>query len=96
MAILKEVKSNYGRIKNYIDGAWVDSESPKSLAADVSFWKARGFELREIETAFEFETLDDARRLLGFYFGDRGHREARLSLSFRVGCFIGLAGEVVR
>ena len=31
MAILPEVRQHYGRIKNYVDGAWVDSESQEAL-----------------------------------------------------------------
>ena len=46
-----------------------------------------GFELEVIETAFRFESLDDARALMGFFFGDRGREGARLSVGFRVGLY---------
>jgi len=38
-----------------------------------------------IETAFRFEDLDDARRLLGFFFGDRGRNAAAIEVPFRIG-----------
>lgn len=46
-----------------------------------------GFETRVIETAFRFEDLDDARRLLGFFFGDRGRNAAAIEVPFRIGVF---------
>ncbi len=64
------------------------AEHPESLSADSEFWKKRGFVLHELESAFEFETLEDARALLGFYFGKHGNQEARLTLSYRIGCFV--------
>jgi SAM-dependent methyltransferase len=59
------------------------------ISADPVFWEGHGFETSVIETAFEFETLEDARRLLGFFFGDRGRTGARLRIGFRVGLFAG-------
>ena len=56
--------------------------------SDIDAWMKLGFDVAFIDTAFEFETLDDARRLLGFYFGERGLRSARLQVEFRVACFI--------
>ncbi len=57
--------------------------------ADISAWVKLGFEVAFIDTAFEFETLDDARRLLGFYFGERGRNRARSHVEFRVASFAG-------
>ena len=62
--------------------------------ADISAWVKLGFEVAFIDTAFEFETLDDARRLLGFYFGERGRRCDRLRIQFRVACFVGQGAGV--
>ncbi len=62
--------------------------SDRNISADAAFWTERGFECREVETAFEFDSMDDARTLLGFYFGDEGRRRAQLTLGFRVGVFI--------
>ena len=57
--------------------------------ADIGAGLKLGFEAAFIDTAFEFETLDDARRLLGFYFGERGRNSVRLCIEFRVACFVG-------
>jgi len=39
------------------------------ISADLSYWSTRGFTVEVIETVFEFETLEEADRLLEFYFG---------------------------
>ena len=57
------------------------------ISADPAWWESHGFETREIETSFRFDDLDDAQRLLGFFFGDRGVDAAALQVSFRVGLF---------
>lgn len=59
------------------------------ITADAGSWQAQGFECEEIETRFEFESLQEARKLLGFYFGDRGRAGAKKALSYRVGVFHG-------
>ncbi len=61
------------------------------VSADPTWWKEQGFETRVIETAFRFDDLDDARRLLGFFFGDRGVEGAALEVPFRVGIFTRLS-----
>jgi SAM-dependent methyltransferase len=57
------------------------------ISADPAWWLAHGFDGRVIDTAFRFDDLDDARRLLGFFFGDRGVAGAALEVPFRVGVF---------
>ena len=57
------------------------------LSADPDFWAAQGFACEPIDTAFRFEDLEEAERLLGFFFGDRGVRDAALEVPFRVGLF---------
>jgi hypothetical protein len=57
------------------------------ITGDAEYWERQGFSCETIETSFDFHDLDEAKRLLGFYFGDRGVEEARLSLSFNVGLF---------
>ncbi len=58
--------------------------SDEDSTADLGFWESQGFTCEQIETSFDFHDLDEARRLLGFYFGERGVEETRLSLSFNV------------
>ena len=52
--------------------------------ADLEFWERQGFSCQAIETSFDFHDLDEAKRLLGFYFGEPGVEAAKLSLSFNV------------
>ena len=59
----------------------------RDITTDPDFWAADGFEMSVVDTAFEFDTLDDARVLLGLFFGERGHGGAAQSLTFRVGVF---------
>ncbi len=56
------------------------------IVADLDFWRAEGFHVEIIETAFEFESMDDARRLLTFYF-EEGARPA-LEVEFRVAVMV--------
>ena len=63
------------------------SLSQRDISADPSFWTSYGLECEVVDTAFEFENLNDARKLLGLYFGDSGRKAARLRLSYRVGLF---------
>jgi len=57
------------------------------ISADPAWWAAHGFETHAIETAFRFDDLDEARRLLGFFFGDAGVRAAAVEVGYRVGLF---------
>lgn len=55
------------------------------ISADPAYWEQLGFELTVVETVFDFDDLDDARRLLGRFFGDRGAAVDRTTFEFRVG-----------
>ena len=55
--------------------------------SDPEFSERKGFDLEEIETSFEFETHEEADRLLGFYFGDRGRDTGKIRFAFRVGLY---------
>jgi len=57
------------------------------ISADPAWWATHGFDTSTIETAFRFDDLADARRLLGFFFGDRGVAGAAIDVPFRVGLF---------
>jgi SAM-dependent methyltransferase len=57
------------------------------ISADPDVWEAHGFDTHVIETAFRFDDLDDARRLLGFFFGDHGVAAAAVEVPFGVGVF---------
>ena len=59
------------------------------ISADRERWTTWGFDCIEIETTFQFESIEEARLLLGFYFGSVGHEVVRTEFSFRVGAFVG-------
>ena len=59
------------------------------ISADQAFWEGQGFDLEVVDTVFDFDDLEQARRLLEFYFGDPGRRESRTTLTYRAALFIG-------
>ncbi len=63
--------------------------APGDITADRTKWKAWGFDCIELATSFEFESVEEARLLLGFYFGEPGIEAAGTEFSFRVGVFVG-------
>jgi ubiquinone/menaquinone biosynthesis C-methylase UbiE len=58
--------------------------STRDLSEPPEAFEALGFATEIIETSFEFRSLEEARELLGFYFGEKGRSGARLRLGFRV------------
>lgn len=74
-------------IVDNLDGDDFSTMSEEHYTSDPEFWERNGFELEEIETSFEFETHEEADRLLGFYFGDRGRSTGRLRFAFRVALY---------
>ena len=80
-------------VGNAGDDEFTELGGDKSVS-DIDAWMKLGFDIAFIDTAFEFETLDDARRLLGFYFGEHGRRCDRLRIQFRVACFVGQGAGV--
>jgi SAM-dependent methyltransferase len=74
-------------IVDNLDGDDFTEISDEHCTSDPEFWERNGFELEEIETSFEFETHEEADRLLGFYFGDRRRDTGKLRFTFRVGLY---------
>jgi SAM-dependent methyltransferase len=63
------------------------SMAETDISADPALWESHGFACEPIDTAFRFDDLDEAKRLLGFFFGERGVAGAALEVPFRVGLF---------
>lgn len=59
----------------------------KDITADPTYWEQQGFRCHPIDTWFEFDNLDQAKQLLGFYFGEQARANALQRLTFRVGLF---------
>ena len=73
-------------VDNLGDDAFA-SMADGDISADPAWWAGQGFDTHVIETAFRFDDIDDARRLLGFFFGDRGAAAASIDVPFHVGLF---------
>ena len=61
----------------------------EKIVADSGVWERLGFEVSIIDTAFECDSVDDARRLFRFYSGKRSQSVAHRQVTFRVACFVG-------
>jgi SAM-dependent methyltransferase len=71
--------------------------SNRPLSDDGSWWTARGFERHVLESAFRFDSLEEARELIGFYFGeDAAGRVENTTIGYRIAAYVGRSGEVTR
>jgi SAM-dependent methyltransferase len=59
----------------------------EDITVDPDAWARWGFTCTAIDSWFEFDDLDESRRLLSWYFGERGREGAKVRLSFRIGLF---------
>lgn len=66
---------------------------PERVASNPVWWCERGVQQQIIESVFRFDALDEARTLLGFYFGDRGWQEAQLEIQYRVALYVGTSSR---
>ena len=60
-----------------------DANRGMDVASPRAWWIERGFEATPLETSFRFDTLEEARRLLGHFYGKLGRAAARLEVGFR-------------
>ncbi len=60
--------------------------APQDIATDVGLWRDIGFTVEIVQTAFMFDSLDDADRLLTFYFGERA--KPALEIEYRVAVMV--------
>ena len=74
-------------IVNNLGGDEFCALAPRAIAEPAAPFRELGFSMEVIDTSFEFESLDQARALLAFYFGAVGRDGAKIRLSFRVGLF---------
>ena len=86
---LDEALTHRGLVLDVGAGDGFTALGSEIIVADSGAWERLGFEVSIIDTAFECETLDDARRLFGFYSGERGRSVAHRQITFRVACFVG-------
>lgn len=60
------------------------SFSPHDISSTVSKWVERGFKYEIIDTAFIFDTIEEAKKLLTFYFGEEGNQVDKTKLEYKV------------
>ena len=71
--------------------------SPRAIADDGSWWIGRGFERNVIDSAFQFDSLGEARELIGFYFGkDAADRVDSTAIEYKIAAYVGRSGEARR
>lgn len=84
----------------FVDNAGDDefsALSPRAISGASSWWTDRGFEMRVLESSFRFDSVDEARELLAFYFGDDVSASVRSTeIGFNIAAYIGRAGEAGR
>ncbi|MFU8796761.1 MAG: class I SAM-dependent methyltransferase, partial [Dehalococcoidia bacterium] len=87
---LKRVVKGGGKII-IVDNAGGDefsSLSTRSTTSDPDWWRYRGFEQALIHTSFRFDSLEEANRLLSFYFGDEAaSRNRKTEIGYRVAAY---------
>jgi len=76
-----------------IDNAGDDefcSLSKTTISNDGKWYASHGFERRVLETSFRFDSLDEARELLGFYFGE-DIRDAikKPEIEYKIAAYVG-------
>lgn len=60
------------------------SLSPHDITSNTEDWVNRGYDYHVIETAFIFDTVEEARELLTFYFGENGNKIDKTSFEYKV------------
>ncbi|MUV38554.1 hypothetical protein JNUCC1_02408 [Lentibacillus sp. JNUCC-1] len=58
--------------------------SSRPIASDVNYWSARGFNHTVIDTVFAFDSVEEARKLLSFYFGAAGEKVEQMIFEYKV------------
>ncbi|MCH8296329.1 methyltransferase domain-containing protein, partial [Candidatus Poribacteria bacterium] len=64
----------------------------RDIASHPSWWRGRGFDCYMLQTAFRFDTLEEAEELLSFYWSHNGRAEhaiVRLEIEYKVAVYLG-------
>jgi len=81
-----------------IDNAGDDefsSFSRRTISDDGKWYTSRGFERSILKTSFRFDSLGEARELLGFYFGEEtGETVNATEFEYRVAAYVGRSGRI--
>ena len=55
-----------------------------NFESDNKFWESVGFSYTIIDTSFRFDNVEEAQKLLGFYFGEKGKQVDKTEFQYRV------------
>ncbi|MBK3495026.1 class I SAM-dependent methyltransferase [Viridibacillus sp. YIM B01967] len=83
---VERVVRNGGRIiiiDNYGEDEFC-SFSSHDISSMVSEWVKRGFDYHIINTEFIFDSVEEAKKLLTFYFGEKGNEVNKIRLEYKV------------
>lgn len=87
LAELRRIVKSNGKII-VVDNAGDDgfsSLTTRNTASDPGWWRERDFDETLIHTSFRFDSLEEANRLLGFYFGaEAAAGNTRTEIEYRV------------
>ena len=75
-----------------VDNAGEDEFSAlggSAVASEAGWWRERGFAREVLTTSFRFDSLAEARELLGFYFGEPGRAWNRAEIEYKVAVYVG-------
>ncbi|ERN51092.1 class I SAM-dependent methyltransferase [Alkalihalophilus marmarensis] len=64
--------------------------SDRLITSSTNHWIKRGFDYHVIETAFIFDHVEEARKLLGFYFGEPGKAVEKTRFEYKVAVYTAL------
>lgn len=70
------------------------SFSPHDISNSVSKWVERGFKYEVINTEFVFDTVEEAKKLLTFYFGEQGNKVNKTRLEYKVVVYTKVKSQV--
>ncbi|MBR7552740.1 class I SAM-dependent methyltransferase [Allobacillus sp. GCM10007491] len=60
------------------------SLSTQDISSNVSKWVQRGFDYHVIHTEFIFDSIEEARKLLTFYFGEKAKQIDKTRIEYKV------------
>ncbi len=55
-----------------------------SMKADLEFWTSVNFKSTIIESHFKVDSIEEAQKLLGFYFGEKGYQINKTEIEYKL------------
>ena len=68
----------------------------RDISSDSSWWQEKGFASHILVTSFKFDSIEEARELLSFYWtlnGRKSGSEVDIEIEYKVVVFIGRSGD---